>query len=102
MECGGIGVRCRYLVENKLKADKPKYDAKESPPPRGDDFIVKHTYTVSPKTDSMEQVKPKEDGETVKESEVTFEDDKLPKSQLAYQMTNWTRHLLTHASRMLV
>lgn len=27
----------------------------------------------------MEQVKPKEDGETVKESEVTFEDDKLPK-----------------------
>ena len=66
-------------LKNKLKADKPKYEAKESPPPRGDDFIVKHTYTVSPKTDSMEQVKPKEDGETVKESEVTFEDDKLPK-----------------------
>lgn len=66
-------------LKNKLKADKPKYEAKESPPPRGDDFIVKHTYTVSPKTDSMEQVKPKEDGEKVKESEVTFEDDKLPK-----------------------
>ena len=66
-------------LKNKLKADKPKYEAKESPPPRGDDFIVKHTYTVSPKTDSMEQVKPKEEGETVKESEVTFEDDKLPK-----------------------
>ena len=55
-------------LKNKLKADKPKYEAKESPPPRGDDFIVNHTYTVSPKTDSMEQVKPKEDGETVKDS----------------------------------
>lgn len=56
-----------------------QFNASTLPPPRGDDFIVKHTYTVSPKTDSMEQVKPKEDGETVKESEVTFEDDKLPK-----------------------
>ena len=75
-------------LKNKLKAEKPKDEAKESPPPRADDFIVKHTYTVSPKTDSNEheQATPKEngeaikdEGEAVKESEVTFDEGNAPK-----------------------
>ena len=52
-------------LKNKLKAEKPKDEAKESPPPHADDFIVKHTYTVTPKTEAkeQEQVTPKENGE---------------------------------------
>ena len=75
-------------LKNKLKTEKPKDEAKESPPPQADDFIVKHTYTVTPKTEAKEQaqVKPKEngeaikdEGEAVKESEVTFDEGNAPK-----------------------
>ncbi len=78
MECGGIGVRCRYLVEEQVeKQTSQNMSIRKVRLYAADDFIVRHTYTVSPKTDSMEQVKPnRDDGETIKESEVTFEDDK--------------------------
>lgn len=64
-------------LRNKLRIEKPKVEPKESPPIPADDFIVRHTYTVSPKKVPSEpvQIKQKDDGETIRENEVTFEED---------------------------
>ena len=65
-------------LRNKLRIEKPKVEPKESPPIPADDFIVRHTYTVSSKKAQKEpvQTKPEDEGEAIKESEVTFEEDK--------------------------
>ena len=57
---------------------KGRVEPKESPPIPADDFIVRHTYTVSSKKAQKEpvQTKPEDEGEAIKESEVTFEEDK--------------------------
>ena len=64
-------------LRNKLRIEKPKVEPKESPPILADDFIVRHTYTVSPKKVPSEpvQIKQEDDGETIRENEVTFEED---------------------------
>lgn len=64
-------------LRNKLRKEKPKVEPKESPPIPADDFIVRHTYTVSPKKVPSEpvQIKQEDDGETIRENEVTFEED---------------------------
>lgn len=64
-------------LRNKLRIEKPKVEPKESPPIPADDFIVRHTYTVSPKKVPSEpvQIKQEDDGETIRENEVTFEED---------------------------
>lgn len=64
-------------LRNKLRIEKPKIEPKESPPIPADDFIVRHTYTVSPKKVPSEpvQIKQEDDGETIRENEVTFEED---------------------------
>ena len=64
-------------LRNKLRIEKPKVEPKESPPIPADDFIVRHIYTVSPKKVPSEpvQIKQEDDGETIRENEVTFEDD---------------------------
>ncbi len=65
-------------LRNKLRIEKNKVEPKESPPIPADDFIVRHTYTVSPKKVPNEpvQIKQEDEGETIRESEVTFEEDK--------------------------
>ena len=65
-------------LRNKLRIEKGKVEPKESPPVPTDDFIVRHTYTVSPKKVPNEpvQIKQEDEGEAIKESEVTFEEDK--------------------------
>lgn len=64
-------------LRNKLRIEKPKVEPKESLPIPADDFIVRHTYTVSPKKVPSEpvQIKQEDDGETIRENEVTFEED---------------------------
>ena len=64
-------------LRNKLRIEKPKVEPKESPPIPADDFIVRHTYTVPPKKVPSEpvQIKQEDDDETIRENEVTFEDD---------------------------
>ena len=64
-------------LRNKLRIEKPKVEPKESPPIPADDFIVRHTYTVSSKKAQKEpvQIKQEDEGETIRENEVTFEDD---------------------------
>lgn len=64
-------------LRNKLRIEKPKVEPKESPPIPADDFIVRHTYTVSPKKVPSEpvQIKQEDDSETIRENEVTFEED---------------------------
>lgn len=64
-------------LRNKLRIKRPKVEPKESPPIPADDFIVRHTYTVSPKKVPSEpvQIKQEDDGETIRENEVTFEED---------------------------
>ena len=64
-------------LRNKLGIEKVKVEPKESPPIPADDFIVRHTYTVSPKKVPSEpvQIKQEDDGETIRENEVTFEED---------------------------
>ena len=64
-------------LRNKLRIEKPKVEPKESPPIPADDVIVRHTYTVSPKKVPSEpvQIKQEDDGETIRENEVTFEED---------------------------
>lgn len=64
-------------LRNKLRIEKPKVEPKESPPIPADDFIVRHIYTVSPKKVPNEpvQIKQEDDGETIRENEVTFEED---------------------------
>ena len=64
-------------LRSKLRIEKPKVEPKESPPIPADDFIVRHIYTVSPKKVPNEpvQIKQEDDGETIRENEVTFEDD---------------------------
>lgn len=65
-------------LRGKLGREKAHVEPKESPPFSDDDFIVRHTYTVTPKKAPEEsvQAKAKEEGEALKESEVTFEKDK--------------------------
>ena len=64
-------------LRNKLRIEKPKIEPKESPPIPADDFIVRHIYTVSPKKVPSEpvQIKQEDEGETIRENEVTFEED---------------------------
>lgn len=64
-------------LRNKLRIEKPKVEPKESPPIPADDFIVRHIYTVSPKKIPNEpvQIKQEDEGETIRENEVTFEED---------------------------
>lgn len=64
-------------LRSKLRIEKTNVAPKESPPIPADDFIVRHTYTVSPKKVPSEpvQIKREDDGETIRENEVTFEDD---------------------------
>ena len=64
-------------LRNKLRIEKNKVEPKESPPIPADDFIVRHTYTVSPKKVPSEpvQIKQEDEGETIRENEVTFEED---------------------------
>ena len=65
-------------LRNKLRIEKTKVEPKESPPIPADDFIVRHTYTISPKKVPKEpaQIKQEDKGEAIRESEVTFEEDK--------------------------
>ena len=64
-------------LRNKLRIEKTKVEPKESPPIPADDFIIRHTCTVSSKKAQKEpvQTKPEDEGEAIKESEVTFEED---------------------------
>lgn len=64
-------------LRSKLRIEKTNVAPKESPPILADDFIVRHTYTVSPKKVPSEpvQIKQEDDGETIRENEVTFEED---------------------------
>jgi hypothetical protein len=84
-------------LRNKLRIEKPKVEPKESPPIPADDFIVRHIYTVSPKKVPSEpvQIKQEDDGETIRENEVTFEDDqslvksaRIPDNKLDEVFTN--------------
>ena len=61
--------------------EKVKVEPKENPPIPADDFIVRHIYTVSPKKVPTEtvQTKQEDEGEVIKESEVTFEEDSSPR-----------------------
>ena len=65
-------------LRNMLRREKVKVEPKESPPVPVDDFIVRHTYTVLPKKIPNEpvQIRQKDEGDAIKESEVTFEEDK--------------------------
>ena len=64
-------------LRNKLRIEKTNVAPEESPPIPAEDFIVRHTYTVSPKKVPSEpvQIKQEDDGETIRENEVTFEED---------------------------
>ena len=68
-------------LRSKLRIEKTNVAPKESPPIPADDFIVRHTYTVSPKKVPTEtvQTKQEDEGEVIKESEVTFEEDSSPR-----------------------
>ena len=68
-------------LRNKLGIEKVKVEPKENPPIPADDFIVRHIYTVSPKKVPTEtvQTKQEDEGEVIKESEVTFEEDSSPR-----------------------
>lgn len=63
-------------LRSKLRIEKPKVEPKESPPIPADDFIVRHIYTASPKKVPSEpvQIKQEDEGETIRENEVTFEE----------------------------
>ena len=65
-------------LRNKLRIEKGKVEPKESPPIPADDLIVRHTYTILPKKVPKEpaQIKQEDKGEAIRESEVTFEEDK--------------------------
>lgn len=64
-------------LRNKLRIEKTNVTPEESPPIPAEDFIVRHTYTVSPKKVPSEpvQIKQEDEGETIRENEVTFEED---------------------------
>ena len=64
-------------LRNKLRIEKTNVAPEESPPIPADDFIVRHIYTVSPKKVPSEpvQIKQEDEGETIRENEVTFEED---------------------------
>lgn len=68
-------------LRNKLGIEKVKVEPKENPPIPADDFIVRHIYTVSPKKVPTKtvQTKQEDEGEVIKESEVTFEEDSSPR-----------------------
>ena len=80
-----------------MRIEKPKVEPKESPPIPADDFIVRHTYTVSSKKAQKEpvQIKQEDEGETIRENEVTFEEDqssvksaRIPDNKLDEVFTN--------------
>ena len=84
-------------LRNKLGIEKTKVEPKENPPIPADDFIVRHTYTVSPKKAQKEpmQTKQEDEGEAIKESEVTFDEDnssimsaRIPDDKLDEVFTN--------------
>lgn len=84
-------------LRSKLRIEKPKVEPKESPPIPADDFIVRHTYTVSPKKAQKDpvQINQEDDGETIRENEVTFEEDqssvksaRIPDNKLDEVFTN--------------
>ena len=84
-------------LRSKLRIEKTNVAPKESPPIPADDFIVRHTYTVSPKKVPSEpvQIKQEDDGETIRENEVTFEEDqslvksaRIPDDKLDEVFTN--------------
>lgn len=64
-------------LRSKLRIENTNVAPKESPPIPVDDFIVRHTYTASPKKVPSEpvQIKQEDEGETIRENEVTFEED---------------------------
>lgn len=64
-------------LREKLNREKETENVNESPPRPIDDFIVRHTYTIAPKKESTEHPKAREDGEAIKESDVTFEKRQL-------------------------
>lgn len=64
-------------LREKLNRKKKIEKVNESPPRPIDDFIVRHTYTIAPKKESAEHPKAREDGEAIKESDVTFEKGQL-------------------------
>ena len=68
-------------LRSKLRIEKTNVAPKESPPIPADGFIVRHIYTVSPKKVPSEpvQIKQEDEGETIRESEVTFEEDSSPR-----------------------
>ena len=84
-------------LRNKLGIEKTKVEPKENPPIPADDFIVRHTYTVSPKKAQKDpmQTKQEDEGEAIKESEVTFDEDnssimsaRIPDDKLDEVFTN--------------
>ena len=84
-------------LRSKLRIEKTNVAPKESPPIPADDFIVRHTYTISPKKVPSEpvQIKQEDEGETIRENEVTFEEDqssvksaRIPDDKLDEVFTN--------------
>lgn len=75
-------------LKDKLKGYKSKEEEEETPPPPVVDLIVRHTY--GPKVRALTETPPngqgqttnKEEGEALKESEVTFEENVLPKKSI--------------------
>ena len=75
-------------LKDKLKGYKSKEEEEETPPPPVVDLIVRHTYgpkvrvpTETP-LNGQGQTTIKEEGEALKESEVTFEENVLPKKSI--------------------
>lgn len=72
-------------LKDKLKGCKPKEEVEEAPPPPAVDLIVRHTYGLKVRTptetppNGQGHTTNKEEGETVKVNEVTFEENILPK-----------------------
>ena len=75
-------------LKDKLKGYKSKEEEEKTPPPHVVDLIVRHTYgpkvrapTETP-LNGKGQTTIKEEGEALKESEVTFEENVLPKKSI--------------------
>ena len=75
-------------LKDKLKGYKSKEEEEKTPPPPVVDLIVRHTYgpkvrvpTETP-LNGQGQTTIKEEGEALKESEVTFEENVLPKKSI--------------------
>ena len=66
VEYSSLGFDADIWLRNKLRIEKTNVAPEESPPIPAEDFIVRHTYTVSPKKVPSEpvQIKQEDDGET--------------------------------------